>query len=118
MFLAFLSSLFLRAAEEEAAAGASGSKGLRVGALRALRLLFAAADNGDALAFILPGVVSRLARALLLAGKQALGGSPGFGLCRLFYVTFPRHRTQTRHTLHTHLQARIVAQERERYEGS
>lgn len=78
MFVAFLSSLFLGLAEGEAAAGASGSKGLRVGSLRALRLLISAVDNRDVLAFILPGVVSRLARALLLAGKYALSDSIGW----------------------------------------
>eukprot|EP00884_Botryococcus_braunii_P020254 jgi/Botrbrau1/6912/Bobra.67_3s0030.1 len=66
--LAYLSSLFLRVAEEEAAAGASGSKALRAAALRALRTLITIVGDGDALAFILPGVVSRLSRALVLAG--------------------------------------------------
>jgi len=62
----------LQAAEGEAAAGHGGSKALRATALRALRRLVGAAGReGDALAFVLPGVASGLLRALLAAGAAA-----------------------------------------------
>lgn len=56
------------AAEGEARAEHAGSKALRSTALRGLRRLIAAVGDGDALAFVLPGVASGLLRALLLAG--------------------------------------------------
>ena len=57
-----------QAAHGELEAGAIGSKALRAAALRALRLLVAAVDDGDALAYFVPGVVSGLSKALLAAG--------------------------------------------------
>ena len=52
-------------------AGETGSKALRAAALRALRLLVAAVDDGDALAFFVPGIVSGLSKALLAAGATS-----------------------------------------------
>jgi hypothetical protein len=49
-------------------AGETGSKALRAAALQALRLLVVAVDDGDALAFFVPGIVSGLSKALLAAG--------------------------------------------------
>ena len=57
-----------QAAHGELEAGAIGSKALRAAALRALRLLVAAVDDGDALAYFVPGIVSGLSKALLAAG--------------------------------------------------
>ena len=58
-------------AEGEAKAGHAGSKALRAAALRCLRRLIDAVGDGDALAFVLPGVASGLLRALLVAGALA-----------------------------------------------
>lgn len=63
--------MFAHAAEGEARAEHAGSKALRATALRGLRRLIAAVGDGDALAFVLPGVASGLLRALLLAGALA-----------------------------------------------
>ena len=68
--LAYIAHTLLGVAEGEAAAGAQGSRALRAAALRALRLLMErAGPDGGALAAILPGTASGLARALQVAGE-------------------------------------------------
>ena len=67
--LAYTAHTLLGVAEGEAAAGAQGSRALRAAALRALRLLLERAV-GAALAAILPGTASGLARALQVASEQ------------------------------------------------
>ena len=82
------------AAEGEARAKHAGSKALRATALRGLRRLIAAVGDGDALAFVLPGVASGLLRALLLAG--ALAHSPQkieAAVCRRHYRASAYHNT-------------------------
>ena len=70
--LAYTAHTLLGVAEGEAAAGAHGSRALRAAALRALRLLMErTGHNGAALAAILPGTASGLAKALQAASKQA-----------------------------------------------
>ena len=69
--LAYTAHTLLGVAEGEAAAGAQGSRALRAAALRALRALLEAAD-GAALAAILPGTASGLARALQAASEETL----------------------------------------------
>ena len=66
--VAFLASLLLRIAADEALAGASGSRKLRCAALRTLRCLMEAVDDPAALSCILPGTASGLAKALLAGG--------------------------------------------------
>ena len=48
---------------------AGGSRAVRTAALRALRKLLEAAGPGDALAFVVPGVSTGLAKALTAAGQ-------------------------------------------------
>ena len=69
--LAFLFSSLISAAEGEVKAGLKGSKGLSAAALHALCALIQAVDDGDALAFVLPGLASSLAKILLAAGQQS-----------------------------------------------
>ena len=69
--LAFLFSSLISAAEGEVQAGLKGSKGLSAVALRALNGLIQAVGNGNALAFVLPGLASSLAKILLAAGEDA-----------------------------------------------
>ena len=77
--LAFLLSTLLKGAEGELQ-GHSGSRPVRTAALRAVRQLLQAAGPGDALAFVVPGCSSGLAKALTVAGEAALP-SAGSGLC-------------------------------------
>ena len=58
-------------ASAEASAGLHGSKAVRISALRALRLLYEAVNDAQALSYVLPGAVGGLSKALLQ------------GLCRL-----------------------------------
>ncbi len=68
--LAYTAHTLLGVAEGEAAAGAQGSRVLRAAALRALRLLLERAGaDGTALAAILPGTASGLAKALQVASE-------------------------------------------------
>ncbi|DBA77508.1 hypothetical protein WJX77_009976 [Trebouxia sp. C0004] len=69
--IAYLFSILMKAAEGEMKAGLTGSKTLSAAALKAVRCLAQAVNNGDALAFVLPGLASGLARIMMVAG----GGS-------------------------------------------
>ena len=62
----------MSAAQGEVQAGLKGSKGLAAAAVHALRCLVEALDNGDALAFVLPGVASGLAKIMLAAGELTM----------------------------------------------
>ena len=65
----------LKAASDEMEAGQTGSKAVRAAAMRAINYLVdtLTANNGeDTLAFLLPGVVSRLGQAILAAGQPPL----------------------------------------------
>lgn len=53
------------AASAEASAGLHGSKAVRISALRALRLLYEAVNDAQALSYVLPGAVGGLSKALL-----------------------------------------------------
>ena len=53
------------AANAEANAGLHGSKAVRLSALRALRLLYEAVNDAQALSYVLPGAVGGLSKALL-----------------------------------------------------
>ena len=62
----------MKAAEGEMKAGLTGSKALSAAALRALRYLVEAVKDGDALAFVLPGLASGLAKTMVAAGDKLL----------------------------------------------
>ncbi|GBG85183.1 hypothetical protein CBR_g39748 [Chara braunii] len=67
-----LVDLLLKIDEAEVAAGSAGSKSLRTDALGTLRCLVLKLDDGDALAYFLPAMSVRLARASLshIQGKD------------------------------------------------
>ncbi|XP_065009722.1 uncharacterized protein LOC135639758 isoform X2 [Musa acuminata AAA Group] len=69
-------SLLLQAAELEALRGHRGSANLRKEAFLTLRVLVAKVGTADALAFFLPGVVSRFAKALYVS-KNMISGAAG-----------------------------------------
>ncbi|MQL91921.1 hypothetical protein Taro_024538 [Colocasia esculenta] len=69
-------SLLLQAAETEAQRGLRGSAKLRKEAFLTLRVLIAKVGNADALAFFLPGVVSRFTKALYVT-KSMISGAAG-----------------------------------------
>ncbi|WOL09671.1 hypothetical protein Cni_G18424 [Canna indica] len=69
-------SLLLQAAELEALGGHHGSANLRKEAFITLRILVAKVGTADALAFFLPGVVSRFAKAIHVS-KNVLSGAAG-----------------------------------------
>ncbi|CAL9173490.1 unnamed protein product [Musa hybrid cultivar] len=69
-------SLLLQAAEVEALRGHRGSANLRKEAFLTLRVLVAKVGTADALAFFLPGVVSRFAKALYVS-KNMISGAAG-----------------------------------------
>ena len=74
-----LGSVLVKAAAAELEAGSSGSTGsklIRIEALRALKLLIQAVNDADALSFFLPGLMTGLARALVAAGGGR-GQPPG-----------------------------------------
>ncbi|XP_078436931.1 ARM repeat superfamily protein [Wolffia australiana] len=73
-------SLLLKIAEAEAERGLRGSSKLRKEALLTLRILVAKVGMSDALAFFLPGVLSRLGKALYI-NKSMLSGAGGNVLC-------------------------------------
>lgn len=60
------------AASAEAQAGHSGSKAVRVTALRLLRHLYDAVDDAQALSYVLPGAVGGLIKALIQGLKNTL----------------------------------------------
>lgn len=66
--IAYLFSTVMKVAEGEVQAGLTGSKALSTAALHALRCFVCAVKDGDALAFVLPGLASGLAKILLAAG--------------------------------------------------
>ncbi|KAG7670538.1 hypothetical protein Ndes2526B_g00298 [Nannochloris sp. 'desiccata'] len=69
--LGHLGSVLVKAAAAELEAGTSsgtGSKIIRIEALKALKLLIQTVNDADALSFFLPGLTTGLARALLAAG--------------------------------------------------
>ncbi|KAK8945962.1 hypothetical protein KSP40_PGU008100 [Platanthera guangdongensis] len=69
-------SLLFQVAEVEVARGHCGSATLRKEAFLTLRVLVAKVGTADALAFFLPGIVSRFTKALLLS-KTMISGSAG-----------------------------------------
>ncbi|RDX87599.1 TELO2-interacting protein 1-like protein, partial [Mucuna pruriens] len=69
-------SLLLKTADTEAARGQQGSARLRIEAFKTLRVLVAKVGSADALAFFLPGIVSRLAKVLQSA-KIMISGAAG-----------------------------------------
>ncbi len=76
-----LGSVLVKAAAAEVEAGSGiGSKRIRIEALKALKLLIQAVNDAEALSFFLPGLITGLARALLVAG----GGGRGGGVSRSY----------------------------------
>ena len=68
--IAYLFSILMKAAEGEMKAGLTGSKALSAAALKAVRCLAQAVNDGDALAFVLPGLASSLAKIMIAAGDN------------------------------------------------
>ena len=68
--IAYLFSIMMKAAEGEMKAGLTGSKTLSAAALKAVRCLAQAVNDGDALAFVLPGLASSLAKTMIAAGAN------------------------------------------------
>ncbi|CAL8470133.1 g9675 [Coccomyxa elongata] len=62
------------AASAEASAGLHGSKAVRISALRALRLLYEAVNDAQALSYVLPGAVGGLSKALLQGSAMTRHG--------------------------------------------
>ncbi|KNA08663.1 hypothetical protein SOVF_160610 isoform A [Spinacia oleracea] len=69
-------SILLNIAETESSRGLRGSAKIRIEALLTLRVLVAKVGTPDALAFFLPGVVSKLARVLNVS-KSMISGAAG-----------------------------------------
>ncbi|XP_021766499.1 uncharacterized protein LOC110730962 [Chenopodium quinoa] len=69
-------SLLLNIAEAESSRGLRGSAKIRIEALLTLRILVAKVGTPDALAFFLPGVVSKLA-GILNVSKSMISGAAG-----------------------------------------
>ena len=67
--LAYVTQLLLTAADAEAVAGHTGSKAVRVTALRAVCSVLEAVRDPQPLSYLLPGLVGGLSKALL-AGEQ------------------------------------------------
>ncbi|KAJ1693480.1 hypothetical protein LUZ63_010178 [Rhynchospora breviuscula] len=68
-------SLLLQTAEVEASRGHHGSSVLRKEAFLSLRVLIAKVGTADALAFFLPGIVSRISKALYVSKSVMSGAS-------------------------------------------
>ncbi|KAK9915923.1 hypothetical protein WJX75_006066 [Coccomyxa subellipsoidea] len=64
-----------KAANAEANAGLHGSKAVRLSALRALRLLYEAVNDAQALSYVLPGAVGGLSKALLQGSAMTRHGT-------------------------------------------
>ena len=84
--LATLFSSLMKASDEEVQKGLTGSKALSAAALRAVGLLVGAVGDGDALAFVLPGLASGLVKVLLAAGRTTCQ-MIGFALRNLSLIT-------------------------------
>ena len=67
--LAYVTQLLLAAANAEAMAGPTGSKAVRVTALRAVCNVLEAVKDPQPLSYLLPGLVGGLSKAIL-AGEQ------------------------------------------------
>lgn len=85
MLAGFLVSTCLAAAEAEVAAGPTGSKAVRQGAVQTLGAVVTALGSGPQLAFALPGLASGLAKQLLASGKvcheAAIRAAGQVGIC-------------------------------------
>lgn len=73
-------------ASTEAAAGLHGSKSVRVAALRALRLLYEAVNDAQALSYVLPGAVGGLSKALIQGVPTILLAARVFIVCTSTYT--------------------------------
>ncbi|XP_057541930.1 uncharacterized protein LOC130820533 isoform X3 [Amaranthus tricolor] len=69
-------SLLLNIAETESSRGLRGSAKIRIDALLTLRVLVSKVGTSDALAFFLPGVITRLAKVLHVS-KSMISGAAG-----------------------------------------
>lgn len=74
--VAAIAMMLQEAASAEAGAGLHGSKAVRLSALRALRLLYEAVNDAQALSYVLPGAVGGLSKALLQGVHFSLGPLP------------------------------------------
>jgi hypothetical protein len=73
-------------ASTEAAAGLHGSKSVRGAALRALRLLYEAVNDAQALSYVLPGAVGGLSKALIQGVPTTFLAAGVFIVCSSTYA--------------------------------